>query len=35
VAYKKLEELETKPDDLDRYNVRKLYPDATGDRKEE
>ena len=28
---KKLEELETKQNDLDRYKVRELYPDATDD----
>ena len=33
---KKLEELQTKANDLDRYKVRKLYPDATDDdRKQE
>ncbi len=33
MAFKKLEELEkTEQDDLDRYKVRKLYPDATGEK---
>jgi hypothetical protein len=37
MAFKKLEELQTDENDLDeKYNkVRKLYPDATGDRKQE